>query len=495
MKEAVLKGAAWLASQQILTFLLSLVLLVVLSRLLLPAEIGLAATLTAAMGLFAVLTELGLGAAIVQRPSLTPDHVRTAAVYVVVAGIVAVGAIWVLSPLVLGRFVWFGEAREVILLASLLVWTGPVLTFVSSLSQRELDFRRIATARLSGMFFGYTLVSIALAWSGFGAASIIAGQLSGAALQIAILTPGSRLREKAGFRLAAMRELLGFGASLSVARLAMVVHGYVDRPIIAALLGPAAVGFYVRADQISRSIDTVLQPLLSSIGFPVMARLQNDRPRLLAACQSATAAAMLFVVPVALMASLFADDIVAVALGPGWASAGDTLKILAFVPIFMAIAEVQFALLRGTNRLRLFAGLQWGVAGAIAGGLYFGTSYGLVGAAVGILGSRVVGALGAVLLSRRVLMVHPLVMLRYVWPWAGVTAATLLASVFGLLAPLHDVTPLLALLIAGVAASGTMAAALFIFPTLFVTAELIELRRSLVQSLRQKLHLKSTGRS
>jgi PST family polysaccharide transporter len=483
MKKTVLKGAAWLTGQQMLTFFLNLVLLVVLSRLLRPAEIGLAATLVAAMGLCAVITEFGMGAAIVQRSSITANHVRTATVYVVAAGISAVGVIWVLSPLILDRFAWFGDTRETVLLASFLALTGPALTLVSSLSQRELDFRRIAAARLSGMFIGQTLVSVALAWQGFGASSIIAGQLSSAVLQIIILTPASRLREKAEIRFAAMRDLLGFGASLSVARLAMVIHGYIDRPIIAALLGQAAVGLYVRADQISRSIDLVLQPLLSAIGFPVMARLQNNRSRLLIACQSATAASMLFVVPVSLMVSLFADDVIVVALGPGWSSTGDALKILAFVPIFMTLAEIHFALLRGTNHLHLFAALQWIVAGLIASGLYLGTSYGLAGASLGILGSRVIGALGAVLLSCRVLAVSPFVMLRYAAPWAGVAAAILLASAFDLPMPIFRLSPPVAVLMAGMLACGLMASALFILPKIFVTAELVELRHSLARSL------------
>ena len=73
-KDKMLRGVGWMAAFKVAERLVSLVGMLVLARLLVPADFGLVVLATAAIGLLEVLGAFGLDTALIHQSDTTPRH-------------------------------------------------------------------------------------------------------------------------------------------------------------------------------------------------------------------------------------------------------------------------------------------------------------------------------------------------------------------------------------------------------------------------------------
>src|SRR5437588_2129388 len=104
MTNRTLSGLFWMSLATGANVFSLLLVLVVLARLLTPADFGLAATALMVIGFSAIFAELGIGPAVVQRQDLQAMHVRTGFTLAVGLGILFCGLTWLAAPVVAGVF-------------------------------------------------------------------------------------------------------------------------------------------------------------------------------------------------------------------------------------------------------------------------------------------------------------------------------------------------------------------------------------------------------
>ena len=160
-------GSLWMAGvsfgQQIVQFAVQ----IVLARLLLPRDYGVAA-LVMTIGSFAVVfSSAGIGAALVQRKDLTRDMIDASAV--ITAGLAcALGlAIFCLSDFA-SRFYEISELSFLLKIVGLDVFLKVMISLYDSLMLREMMFRAAAVRNLAGLLL-QAAVSVFLASRGLGA--------------------------------------------------------------------------------------------------------------------------------------------------------------------------------------------------------------------------------------------------------------------------------------------------------------------------------------
>ncbi|HEX9546972.1 MAG TPA: oligosaccharide flippase family protein, partial [Acidimicrobiales bacterium] len=155
LTQRTIAGMLWLASGKAAYAGLQLVVLAVLARLVTPADFGVVSAALVVIGFSAIVSQLGLGPALVQRPDLEPRHVDTAFTASVLLGLVLGGALWALAPAVAGFFRTPGVAPVMRALA----WVFPLQglgTTAESLARRDLQFRWLALldAKAYGLWYG-----------------------------------------------------------------------------------------------------------------------------------------------------------------------------------------------------------------------------------------------------------------------------------------------------------------------------------------------------
>ncbi|MBR0651036.1 lipopolysaccharide biosynthesis protein [Roseomonas terrae] len=332
------------------SYLLGLVGIVVLSRLLTPAEFGVFSVGASIVMLVNAVRDFGIGTFLVQEPELTPAHLRSA---VTIAFGISVSCALGLSAAAVPIAGFYGEARVADIV--LVLAAGMVVSVVGipglSLLRRDLQFDALAAINLSASVVQLGVV-VALALLGHGAMSLAWATLAESLFRTtaAILcrpVPGA-------FRpsLTAWRSVLAFGGYSTATAIINVFHDTLPKLIIGRLLGVVPVGLYGRATMVCALPDRMFVSALQPVMLPAMAeqaRAGRDLrgPYLLALTHMS---ALLW--PGLLCLILLADPIVRLMLGPQWGEVPPLVRIMALGSLSLFPAFMTFPTMVALGRIR-----------------------------------------------------------------------------------------------------------------------------------------------
>lgn len=338
-------GTAWSIVQygagRSVTFLSTLVL----ARLLAPDDFGLVALAMLAINVFDRVKDLGVGPALVQQPGEWRSLARTGAILTtgsatVVAGLCAYFAPSISQAIATGRD---ADALEPLLraLAVSLFITG-LGVFPDAALCRFLRFKDRVIPELFATS-GRASVSIGLAFAGFGAWSLVLGQL----VSSVILTSGYwfvyRRRRwspvEARLRGDAARSMLRFGASLSgVALLSLILDNF-DYFVIGRRLGAEQLGYYTIAFRVPEMIILGICVAIGKVLFSAFSRVQRDRKELRRQYLLATREVTTVTVPLGLGISAVAEPLVRVLFGSKYEP---SVPLVVLLGVYAALYSMSF---------------------------------------------------------------------------------------------------------------------------------------------------------
>ncbi|HEX7336553.1 MAG TPA: lipopolysaccharide biosynthesis protein [Gemmatimonadales bacterium] len=379
----------WTASSNGLNAVLKVVVLIVLARLLSPADFGIVSAALIVIGFSAVFSQLGLGPALVQRTRLEPRHISTAFAASVIIGLLLAGVLWVTAPAI-ARFFHMESSVEVL---RALAWIFPIkgLSGVAEcLVQRDLKFRWLATRDVLSYGLGYGVVGIVLAWAGWGVWSLVIAQMTQTVLNTAILLSvrPPALRPLPSWR--AFVELMNFGAGFTAARVANFMANQGDNLVVGRVLGPQALGIYTRAYQLMAVPTTLFGDVLDRVLFPTMAKVQHDPPRLAGAYLQAVASIALVMLPIGVVMTLLAPEVVVTLLGPKWVEVIPPFQVFAIGLLFRTSYKMSDSISRATGAVYRRAWRQAIYASLVFLGAWVGSRWGVTGVSIGVLASLLI---------------------------------------------------------------------------------------------------------
>ncbi len=378
-------GAAlrWNASAAVATLVSQLVQLVVLARWLTPAEFGLAAVALAVTGFMWGFADLGMTNALVQRES-SPEKTWASAWWAAASsGAVLCVALVALAGGIATVLRLEGLAPLLWIAALSLPFFGPAAVFQARL-QRQLRFKRLALGEIGAAVIA---LAVAVAWILWRAEpmALIAGQLALVGSRFVLLGALSGLRPLPRLQVADLRPLSGFGAFQMGERALNNAAGNLDRLLVAALLGPAAAGFYSMAAQIALKPAALFGPFVTRTLLPLLARMQGDRARMASAyLRSLSLLALPASVVYALLLGL-ADPLLRAVLGTGWEPAIPVLRVMAVLGFLIVMGNALGNLVLALGKAGVSFGVNVLVLTARVLAILAGSRYGTLGVAVAML--------------------------------------------------------------------------------------------------------------
>jgi O-antigen/teichoic acid export membrane protein len=381
LQRRVVSGLAWKGSSQVFLQVSRLAVAVVLARLLAPEQYGLAAMAVVVTTLVLVFSDLALGAALVQRRTLSEEDRSTvfwtatgAGVFFTLLGIAAAGPI--------ASFYGQPDVKPLVAVLSLSFLVTSLGTTQSALLTRELSFRSLELRMMAGTVAG-AAVGIGSALLGAGAWAIIFQQLAISVVSTTLLWLVSPWRPRLTFSLASLRDLGGFSGAVFGQRLLYYLHANVDKVLVGRVLGPAALGLYGLAYSVVAVPFSRLAVPIAEVLFPAFSRLQDDRRALADSWVRASRLVAAISMPALVGLAAVAPDFVAVVLGEKWRSIAPIVQILAWVGLLQSLQTLNAPLLQALDRtgtllrysvfffcahLTAFVvGIQFGVVGVAAG--------------------------------------------------------------------------------------------------------------------------------
>ncbi len=379
---------------------------VVLARLLLPEMFGLITMANAVIIAIGAIREIGFGQAYIQRQEADAEEGRLAAntTFFLLLGIHALlfVAALLLSPWTASFFERAQELEavlQVILLAFLLDGVAGTPGFVL---QKNLQFGKLSLAEIIATFSN-ALIAIPMAFLGFGAWSLVCGQLGSRLVLCAALLKLSGWRPRLEFSPRIARQLFAYGKFLWGFSAVSAVSRVLDRLTLGHLLGAATVGVYGLAFDLCSMPANQLAILVNRIAFPAFSRKQQDKAALRRGFLKALSHVAVVTLPLALGLAMVAHDFVLTVYGSQWVAAVPIIGVLACRGMILAVSSVAGPVLQaiGKPQVLLYTSVVHSVV-LFTLLLLFGR-YGLVAVAYAVLVPQILSALIAFVLIVRYL--------------------------------------------------------------------------------------------
>jgi PST family polysaccharide transporter len=333
-----------------------LAILAVLARELSPGVFGMMAMSTVVTGFAAAAIDVGFGSAVVQRDRLTASQLWWVFRLNLLLSLGVWGACAAASPSV-ARFFHEPLVGPVLAVSAAVLPLSAVSLIPRALLMRHLEFRKLAACEITESVTN-GLLSVALAITGFGVWSLVAGSLAGGLASAALLTAFSPWRPAAAGPTEDRRALLGFGAAVTLTASFFYWTERIDNLAVGRLLGSQALGIYVVAFNLAIVVAGQLSVGTRVVAFPLFSAVQGDRDRLAAAYHRSVRWSAALAFPCCVLTAALAPELISALLGSRWTSAVLPFRLLLAVGAMRALYGFSGPMLRAIGRPRIELVLQ-----------------------------------------------------------------------------------------------------------------------------------------
>lgn len=347
LKAQVFRGGLWLFLGQGLTRVAGLIKLVVLARLLTPADFGLVGIAMLLVRWFEQFSQTGFRQALVRTPGNIEPYLDTLWTVQVIRGLIMSAALLVAAPLAAGFFDHAGAQPVMRALAPLIVLRSLINPATVYLA-RDLRFQRLATWHSCQTISGL-LVAIPLALWYRNVWALIWPLLIGQLVHTLVSYRLHPFRPRLAFDRAHVRELAHFGKWIFCKNALNALIGSVDGLTIGKLMGASALGGYQVAMRIATLPSHLLIQVLPQVTFPAFAKLHQPHQWRRAYLQL-VALVLLLALPATTAICVFAHLIVQWWLGEQWLAIVPLLQLLAVGGSLQALLDVARPMFEAVGR-------------------------------------------------------------------------------------------------------------------------------------------------
>lgn len=357
---------------------IGLVSVVILARILVPADFGLVALATMVLGFIEMMGAFSFSVALIQKQQAGRDYYDTVWTLGIIRGVLTCGLLFgIAAP----ATEFFGDPRllEIIYVLALValvrsVGNVGVIDFQKHL-EFDKDFKFEAGVKLAS--FCVTMVAAFLLRSYW---ALVIGIASGGIVRVGLSYAMHHYRPR--LSLACWREIMHFSKWLLVNNFISFLSMRSYSLIVGKFLGAASLGIYTIANEIASLASTELIMPIRRALLPGYAKFSNDLELLRSNYIDGFGLILMLGTPAAAGLGLIADPMVRLFLGDKWLAAIPLLQVLAVSgvlqvtmgnigPVILALGRPSLitiiSIINLTVGIPLFiwATLEWGINGTV----------------------------------------------------------------------------------------------------------------------------------
>lgn len=356
LKSKTLKGTIWGALERFSAQGISFVVMIVMARILTPADYGLVGMVLIFIHIAQSLVDSGFSQALIRKKDRDETDNSTTFYFNIIVGVVLYGVMWFLAPAI-ARF--YEESR--LIWITRVICLGIIFNSVSVVQRAlltvEIDFKTQAKASLfSALSAGVT--GICMAYTGWGAWSIVWYHVINLGMNSALLWLYSNWRPQWTFSWPSFRLLFAFGSKLALSGLlhTMYVNGF--NMVIGKVYKASDLGFYTRGQQFVSFFSANISGILQRVTYPVLCRFQDDDKKLgeIFIKIIRVSCLLTFVLMMGLVG--VAKPMIGMLLGDRWMYSAVLMQILCFGYMWFVLYSLNLNIILVKGRTDLFLKLE-----------------------------------------------------------------------------------------------------------------------------------------
>lgn len=355
-KKDLTKGVFWIAVAKYSGIIIQLLIAAILARKITPAAFGTVAVAMVILYFLDILSDIGIGPAVVQYKQLTKSHLDSLFTLTTYIGVFLTGVLYLMSGFIAD---FYGDLtlERVCQLMSLVIFFHSLNVVPNSLMRKDQRFRAIAIRSLS---FRILSGSIAVwgAFHGWGVYALLVSPILTAIGFFSLNYSDYPLK----FVLRMNKEAVKMVASFSFFQFAFSFCNYfsrnLDKLIIGKYFSLTQLGYYDKSYHLMmlpiQNVAYVIDPVL----HPVLSTLQNDRHELKIKNQKLAVLISNISFPIGLILYFCGAELIKIVYGGQWDAAIPVFCILALslplqmilstnVPFFQAAGKTNHLFISG----------------------------------------------------------------------------------------------------------------------------------------------------
>jgi O-antigen/teichoic acid export membrane protein len=453
------RSAVWDLGSKMTSQAVNMVISLFLARLLTPGDFGITAASRFFILLASRLTQLGLNVSLVRMKDLRNEHSSSVFVVNLVMGVIAYTSLALASPF-LGRFFGSDHVAGVLPVSALIFLVTPFGTVASAMLQRNLQYRTGTIIAVCDSILG-SLITLAMAWLGFGYWSLVWGSLIAAVISTGMRIYASPWRLSVRFSMSALKDTLSFGLGFQTKRLISFASTNIDNFIVGRFLGVVSLGHYDKAYGLMAQVTDRMT--FDGALMRIFAIIHTEPERFRKALLRGIAATSIASTPLLMFVAVSADRLVPTLFGDQWGPAIGPLRVLAVSGMARSMARPIYAATEALGYVWRQVALSIVSLSVLVTGIAVGSRWGLTAASLGVLCATFLNVWLTINVLQRFSPVNKLDIWRSVWP----SLAT--ASLLGLaVAAEHWTLVQLGITRTGFLFAGDFATVAVVYPALLI---------------------------
>lgn len=359
----ILSNTKWVAISQFFKIGVQLLNIVVLARLIPPAEYGIMAMALVVTNFATLVRDLGTSAAIIQKKNLENKTINSIFWLNIIMGCGVAGVIIISSPFISHLF----HTEKLVYVLLLLSVCFPLASSSSAhlaLLERESHFRSVAFIEISSSVISVILAILA-AYSGWGVYSLVVQTMLMSSISTVQLWMKSGWRPdfKKAVNWAEIKSLLGFSGNLTLFNFINYFSRNADSMIIGRYMSSSILGAYSLAYRLMLFPIQNLTFVVNRALFPVISRYQDDNEKLKKSYLNTLFYILLLVIPLMTGLAILNEPFVNVVFGHNWNLTSSILVWLAPTGIIQAMLSTTGTVFMAKARTDVL--MKLGIIGAV----------------------------------------------------------------------------------------------------------------------------------
>lgn len=251
---------------------------IVLAKVLPIEVIGIYGIAQVILSFFTYFSDVGLGAALIQKKVITHDDLKTTFLIQEILIILIMIAVWFLAPIFASWYKFDEPSMWLIRVLGIAFFLNSLKVIPSNILERDLKFEPIVFVEIIEAIIFNSLL-IYLTFSGFGISAFSFATLASALAATVILNIIAPWKMSIGFSKASAKTLFNFGIPFQLNSALAMLKDRLTPLITATIVGNAGFGYLTWAQGIAfRPLE--IMNVVIRITFPAYSRLQENHQEL-----------------------------------------------------------------------------------------------------------------------------------------------------------------------------------------------------------------------
>ena len=378
MREQIAKSVFWIiwsrGGIQVLSFLSTLFV----ARLLDPSDYGLMALATIWTSILALVSEMGLGQAIIQFRDLSLEELNASFWLTFGLGVLFYFVIYLAAPSI---EMWFETDRlaNVLRVVSITLPLTVMRLVPEGLLRKRLLLDKVSQGEIVSVLVSVP-VMMGMAWGGAGVWALVAGAIILPLVLGAVIFFHSGWYPGLKMGGSQLPSVLRYSLATLGSRLAWATYQQADRLVLGKITGEVALGLYSMAKEVAVNPVTKVSAMVNQLASPVMAELQGNPDKMRLAFLRGLGIVACVTFPLCIGLMLTAEDVVYIALSEKWAPIVPYLQIFCLFSIIRCMDLLLPPILYARYRANFVFGYSLGLLICLPLGFYVGaTVWGVLG--------------------------------------------------------------------------------------------------------------------